>query len=102
MKKHRPPPFIQLERSLQGPGTKLFGFCGNALWLSDWFHILENINIYFKLPVKLKKNKMSGLTVTEYMAAAIELLLQGTGSEKWPLEMHSSSWRGISGFLCGF
>jgi hypothetical protein len=59
------------------------------LWLSDWFYILENINIYIKLPEKLKKNKMSELTVTEYMVAAIELLLQGTGSEKSLLEMHS-------------
>lgn len=50
--------------------------------VSDWFYILENINIYFKLPVKLKKNKMYELTVTEYMVAAIELLPQGTESEK--------------------
>lgn len=64
------------------PGHQTVWLCGNALWLSDWFYILENINIYIKLPVKLKKNKVSERTVTEYMVAAIELLLQGTGSEK--------------------
>lgn len=46
--------------------------------MSDWFYILENINIYFKLTAKLKKNKVYELTVTEYMEAAIGWLPQGT------------------------
>ena len=49
--------------------------------MSDWFYILENINIYFKLTAKLKKNKVYELTVTEYMETAIGWLLQGTMSE---------------------
>lgn len=46
--------------------------------MSDWFYILENINIYFKLTAKLKKNKVYELTVTEYMEAAVGWLPQGT------------------------
>lgn len=49
--------------------------------MSDWFYILENINIYFKLTAKLKKNKVYELTVTEYMETAIGWLLQGTMSK---------------------
>lgn len=50
--------------------------------MSDWFYILGNINIYFKLTAKLKKNRICQLTVTGYIEIIIEWLLQGTMNEK--------------------
>lgn len=50
--------------------------------MSDWFYIFENVNIYFKLIAKLKKNRSDWLTVTEYMEGALGWLPQGTVNEK--------------------
>lgn len=67
--------------------------------MSDWFYIFENVNIYFKLIAKLKKNRSDWLTVTEYMEGPLGWLPQGTVNEKDTQDFVLSPAGDISSFL---
>lgn len=102
MKKHRPHPFIQLEKSLEGQGTKLFGFV-DTHW-GEWL-VLHLRKYQYLLWTSSEIKEKQNVWVNCHWIYGGCYRVATAGYREWEIAARdalSTSWGHISGFLCGF